>query len=89
MSDVAAAPAVPAAALALPAGRFGAERAVALYALPIAAGLVSDTLLGAVDTAIVGRLHETALAGVNVVANVVLGLSAVWLGRLAAYWIWG
>jgi CrcB protein len=35
------------------------------------------------------RDGEHLLAGTNVAANVVLGLAAVWLGRVAAHAVWG
>jgi len=35
------------------------------------------------------RDGEHLFAGLNVAANVVLGLTAVWLGRLAAHALWG
>lgn len=40
------------------------------------------------DTLNLLRDGETFNALANVGANVILGLSLVWLGRAAAYWIW-
>lgn len=40
------------------------------------------------DTLNLLRDGETVNALANVGANVILGLSLVWLGRAAAYWIW-
>jgi CrcB protein len=40
------------------------------------------------DTLNLFRDGETVNALVNVGANVILGLALVWLGRVAAFWIW-
>ena len=63
---------------------------------PETRGLVFIGLLGGFttfssfgnDTINLFRDGETAIALVNVGANVILGLALVWLGRTVAFWIW-
>jgi len=61
-----------------------AVRTLLLFAAPVAGGLLAQTLMGLVSTAMVGRLGPSALAGVGVAGALFSVLLAVLYGPVAA-----